>query len=273
VFRIFPSNSIPLPGKIRSTGGYKEEPTMHRMHRLALRLGWTSLLLTAFAASAPAALIRPNDTREYPDITAFANGYQSYTYDTATRKGVFQLSNLPFWVTQGKTSDGTFVGASVEPTEDNRKIQTVTAVLDSSGHLVDSPMNSYQLFGKVVIEGQTYTGLLLSGTPTGFGSLSLKPGTGNEDIFDLSLKITGGSMAGLYGPDAYVRVTAEANSTFKGVFNGDFSSEKVLTNTHPISSLLPSPIPEPTSLVVFLACGTGLFYRGRRRIAARDLVA
>ena len=243
---------------------------MQRMHRPALLAG---LSLLAVAASAPAALIRPNDTRSYPDISAFANGYQTYSYNPGSGTGVFQLTNVPFWITEGKASDGTFVESGVSPTDDNRKIQTVTAVLDSTGHLVDSPLNSYQLFGKVVVQGQTYTGLLLSGTPTGFGSLSLKPGTGNEDIYDMTLKITGGSLASLYGQDAYIRVTTEANSTFNGVFDGDFSSEKVLTNVHPISTMLPNPSPEPTALVVFLACGAGLFYRGRRRISRRELEA
>ena len=32
----------------------------------------------------------------------------------------------------------------------------------------------------------------------------------------MTLKITGGSLASLYGPDAYIRVTSEANSTFDG---------------------------------------------------------
>ena len=69
------------------------------------------------------------------------------------------------------------------------------------------------------------------------------------------------------------RVFAEANSTFDGVFTTDFSSEKVLTNTHSLASVVPSAIPEPATLVVFLACGAGLLYRGRRRIAAADLIA
>ncbi len=146
-------------------------------------------------------------------------------------------------------------------------------MLDSNGKLVASPLNSFQIYGTVVIGDQTYTGLLLSGTPTAFGSQTLKPMVGNEDLFDLSLKITGGSLQSLYGPDAYVRVTSEANSTFDGVFTTDFSSEKVLTNTHAVTNLLPVPAPEPTALVVLLACGAGLLYRGRRRIAASDLGA
>jgi hypothetical protein len=87
------------------------------------------------------------------------------------------------------------------------------------------------------------------------------------------LKITGGTLASLYGPEAYVRVTAEANSTFDGIFTTDFSSEKILTNTHSLVTSVPSPAPEPATLIVFLACGAGLLYRGRRRISPSDLKA
>jgi hypothetical protein len=245
------------PGKIRSTADYKDEPTMQRMHSLGLK---AALIYAGIATSSHAALLRPNDTREYPDITAFANGYQTYTYNPTTQTGVFQLSNVPFLLTSGQNSDGSFNQSNVTPTSNNIQSQTITAVLDANGNLVASPLNSFQIFGTVVIGDQTYTGLLLSGTPTAFGSQTLKPLVGNEDLFDLALKITGGSLSSLYGPDAYVRVTSEANSTFDGVFTTDFSSEKVLTNTHTITSTLPAPAPEPTALVVLLACGAGLLY-------------
>ena len=246
---------------------------MHRMHRLGSNAVLAALIYAGFATSAPAALLRPNDTRGYPDITAFANGYQTYTYNPSTQTGTFQLSNVPFLLTNGQNPDGSFIESNVTPTTDSsaQRTQSLTMVLDSNGNLVAGPTNSYQMYGTVIVGNQTYTGLLLSGTPTAFGSQALKPLVGNEDLFDLTLKITGGSLASLYGPDAYIRVTSEANSTFDGVFTTDFSSEKVLTNTHMISSLVPSPVPEPTALVVLLACGAGLFYRGRRRIAKSDL--
>ena len=246
---------------------------MHRMHRLGLKAVLTTLIIAASATSAPAALLRPSDNREYPDITSFANGYQSYHYDPTSQTGVFKLSNVPFLVTNGKNADGTFIESDVTATSDQMRSQVLTAVLDNNGNLVASPLNSFQLYGTVMVGNQTYTGLLLSGTPTAFGSQTLKPLVNNEDLFDLSLKITGGSLASLYGPDAYIRVTSEANSNFNGVFTTDFSSEKVLTNTHRVTSLVPSPVPEPTALVVLLACGAGLFYRGRRRIAPSDLGA
>ncbi len=247
---------------------------MHRMHRLAPKVGLLALLAALLAPRpASADLLRPKDTREFPDITAFANGYQSYAYDPATHTGVFQLANTPFLLTSGKSAGGTFAESDVVPTADGVRAQSVTAVLDSAGHLVDSPLNTFQVYGKVVVDGTTYSGLLLQGTPTGFGSLSLRPTVVGEDLFDLSLKVTGGSMADLYGKNAYMRVTAEANSSFVGVFTADFASQKVLTNTHMVSSLLPQPAPEPAALYVLIACGAGLFYRGRRRIACRDLGA
>ncbi len=246
---------------------------MQRMHRPSRLAGVIALSFLGFAPAASADLLRPNDQREYPDISAFANGYQNYAYNAGTGTGVFQLSNSPFLLTNGKSDAGTYDESDVTATDAGLKTQTVTAVLDAQGHLVDSPLNSFAIYGKVTVDGQTYSGLLLQGTPTAFGSQTLKPAVGTEDLFDLKLQITGGAMAGLYGPNAYMRVTSEANSTFDGVFTTDFSSEKVLTNTHALSSLLPQPAPEPTALYVLLAAGAGLFYRGRRRIAARDLQA
>jgi len=244
---------------------------MQRMHRFAFKAGSLALLIALVAPSASANLLRPKDTREFPDITAFANGYQSYSYDPSTQTGIFQLANTPFLLTSGKTAGGGFVESDVTPTFDGVRTQSVTAVLDSAGHLVDSPLNTFQIYGKVVVDGQTYTGLLLQGTPTGFGSQTLKPTVAGEDIFDLNLKVTGGSMADLYGKNAYMRVTAEANSSFAGVFTTAFASEKVLTNTHTVAHVLPPSAPEPAALYVLLACGAGLFYRGRRRIAGREL--
>ena len=243
---------------------------MHRMHRFVFAASVIASTL-GLGSTASADLLRPKDTREFPDLTAFANGYQTYTYDAASKTGVFQLANVPFLLTQAKNSDGTFNQTDVGKTDDGIQSQVVTAVLDQDGHLVDSAQNSFQVYGKVVLGGQTYSGLLLQGTPTAFGSQTLKPTVDGEDLFDMKLQITGGAMADLYGKNAYMRVTAEANSTFNGVFTTAFSSEKVLTNTHSIASTLPQPAPEPATLYVLLACGAGLFYRGRRRIAARDL--
>jgi len=244
---------------------------MQRMHRFVLAASVFALTLSACGSSATADLLRPKDNQEFPDLTAFANGYQTYSYDPGSKTGLFQLTNVPFLLTQGKNSDGSFQETNVTRSDDGIQSQKVTAVLDANGKLVDSPLNTFQVYGKVVLGGQTYSGLLLQGTPTGFGSQTLKPTVVGEDLFDMKLQVTGGSMADLYGKNAYMRVTAEANSTFNSVFTTAFSSEKVLTNVHTVSSLLPQPAPEPATLYVLLACGAGLLYRGRRRINARDL--
>ena len=246
---------------------------MQRMHRSLVVAGVFALIVTSLGQSASADLIRPKDTPDFPDLSAFANGYQTYSYDPASQTGLFQINNVPILVTQGKNSDGSFDQANVGATADGIQSQKVTVVLDSTGHLVDSPLNTFQVYGKVVLDGQTYSGLLLQGTPTAFGSQTLKPMVVGEDLFDMKLQITGGAMADLYGKNAYMRVTAEANSTFDGVFTTAFSSEKVLTNVHSLASGLPQPAPEPATLYVLLACGAGLFYRGRKRIAVRDLGA
>ena len=172
---------------------------MHRMHRFVFAASMLTMTLVAFGSTASADLLRPKDNREFPDLTAFANGYQNYTYDAASKTGVFQLSNVPFLLTQAKNSDGTFDETQVSKTDDGIQSQTVTAVLDSNGHLVESPLNTFQVYGKVVLGGQTYSGLLLQGTPTGFGSQTLKPTVDGEDLFDMKLQITGGAMADLYG--------------------------------------------------------------------------
>jgi len=124
---------------------------MQRMHSLGLKAALIVFLLASLTSSSPAALLRPNDTREYPDITAFANGYQTYTYNPTTQTGVFQLSNVPFLLTRGLKADGTFNESSVTPTSANIQSESITAVLDSKGNLVASPLNSFQIYGTVVI--------------------------------------------------------------------------------------------------------------------------
>src|ERR1700727_469568 len=101
---------------------------MQRMHSLGLKAALISSIHAGLSTSSTAALLRPNDSRDYPDITAFANGYQTYTYNPTTQTGVFQLSNVPFLLTSGQNADGTFNQSNVTPTSDNIQSQTITAV-------------------------------------------------------------------------------------------------------------------------------------------------
>ena len=69
---------------------------MQRMHSFVLKAGLAALLINlVLANSSTAALLRPNDTREYPDVTAFANGYQTYHYDAASQTGNFSSTIHP----------------------------------------------------------------------------------------------------------------------------------------------------------------------------------
>ncbi len=71
---------------------------------------------------------------------------------------------------------------------------------NSTGRLIaGDSSNSYELRGTVSAGGKTYGGILLTGVPTAFGWNSA-----TTLIFDLNLKITGGSLAQQFGPDAYL---------------------------------------------------------------------
>src|SRR5262249_14921306 len=156
-----------------------------------------------------AELIRPKAVRAYPDIAADINGVQTYTYDPSTGTGTFQVTNTPYLLALDPTRAGEL---RIEPNDDGTRRQVVSLMLDGHGHLVDDPENSYALSGTVVLDGMTFSGLLLEGKPTAFGArvLGAKPevspgsagrpeaaeGRADRDVFDLSMKITGGALAG-----------------------------------------------------------------------------
>ena len=116
--RIFPSNPL-APGKIRSTARYQgrthhapDAPPRPRSP------AWPPCS-AGLAPRRPAALLRPNDAREYPDITAFANGYQSYTYDPSRQTGRLPARQRPLPADQGKASDGASWSPTSPPTADH----------------------------------------------------------------------------------------------------------------------------------------------------------
>jgi len=49
-------------------------------------------------------------------------------------------------------------------------------------------------------------------------------------VYDMHMTLTGGALKDAYGPDAYVRIIAETNSTFDGTFTKSFLGLKTLTN-------------------------------------------
>ena len=242
---------------------------MHRMrHPIALAF-LASTLAAALTSRARAELIRPSADRVYPDIAADINGVQDYDYDPNTRTGLFQVTNTPFLLTMGSSISDE---VNVQPNSDGVRRQTVQLTLDQHGRLIDDPENSYRLYGTVVVGGETFDGLLLEGTPRSFGAkVAQAAGVGEASVYDLDMKITGGALAERFGPDAYMRISPEVSNTFDGSFRKSFAGVKAQSNTRAYHAPA-STVPEPTPLVILLACGAGYVYRRRRRVRPEDLV-
>jgi hypothetical protein len=240
---------------------------MERMHRLALVVGITF----AFSASSSrAALLHPDDTSQFPDLSAgFVSGTLQYTAST----GQLAIQNTPFALAMGTSSSQQFdVGTDAA----GQRSQSINVTLNSDGTVNQAATNTYDVYGQVTLGGTTYNGLLLSGTPTAMGSLNLAAAPTNvagEAMFDFDVNVTGGLLANVFGSEAYVRLTAERWSTFNGSFTQDFSAGKIDSNIRGYLLSPPTPIPEPTTLVVLIACGGAGLLRRVRRIAREDLEA
>ena len=144
------------------------------------------------------------------------------------------------------------------PEHDGTLTQSLQMKLDRNGRLINSPANTFEIRGTVVIGDQTYEGVLLKGTPIAFGAAPAeeqRPGGKPGEVFDLNMKITEGKLKQAFGNEAYLRITPQAGSTFDGRFTIDFSSDKPLTNLRPSRSGLPAAVPEPSALITFLSIG------------------
>jgi hypothetical protein len=237
---------------------------MHRLCRLAAVSGLVLASLAATGQKASAALIRNPADRAFPDISANINGVVNYVYDPTTQTGNFHVTNTPYLIAGGPTADQEF---AVNPNaSDGVRQQILNVTLDSQGNLVQGGINTYSLYGTINAGGQTFSGLLLQGTPTKFGSLDLGSAAQGMSVFDLEMNITGGALAKYFGPDAYMRIVPELNSTFQGRFDQNFSAIKATSNTRAYHSPQPFPIPEPTTLLIVLLGGAGVVYRHRSRL-------
>lgn len=235
---------------------------MHRMRHFTTMLTVSAGLLAMGGGSASAALLKPGATRSYPDIAADINGLVRYNYDEATNTGVLNVMNTPYLIAGGNTSNSEF--AIVPNSGDGVRKQVFNIKVDGNGQIMSDVGNLYELYGTIDANGQIFSGLLLQGTPTEFGSLDLGAGLG-VDIFDANIEITGGSLAQFFGTTAYLRITPELESTFEGSFTEDFTALKATSNTRSYGSPEPFPIPEPTTVAVLLLGGSVLVYRRHRR--------
>ena len=118
-------------------------------------------------SSAHGDLIRSSPSRSFPDIAGDIVGAQTYTYDPVTQTGTFQVVNAPHLIALGPLFKDM---VHMLPDQDGTLSQSLRMKLDRNGRLVESPNNTFQIRGTVVIGDQTYQGLLLEGKPTAFGA-------------------------------------------------------------------------------------------------------
>ena len=242
---------------------------MHRMRYRFVKFGLIPALVAflGLLGNTRADLIRPDAKQSFPDLSSDIVGAQTYTFDPSTRTGLFRVENTPAVLATGPNTAGeSYV---YDPAGGAARSQQLTIRLDSSGRLLNDSGNSYSLYGSVRVDGQTYSGLLLQGTPTRFGFVSPDPRAPGMSVYDLNMNLSGGLLQQKYGPDAYIRIIAETNSTFDGTFDRSFLGLKAMTNVRSYNGPTPAAIPEPSAFAVFLAIGAlGLVYHRRRKMTS-----
>jgi len=241
---------------------------MQRMCRPATRVSFVLFLFVLAHAwsNARGDLIRSVPGRSFPDIAGDIVGAQTYIYDPLTGTGLFEVVNAPHLISLGPSFQDM---VHMLPDADGTLSQLLKMKLDRRGRLVQSPENTFQIRGTVVIGGKPYQGLLLEGKPTAFGAYVQETPTvrsKNPEVFDLNVEIKGGELAEVFGKEAYLRIVPQAGSTFNGEFTVDFTSQRPLTNLRSTRGKLPATVPEPTTLITVLTFGAGaLAIRVRRR--------
>ena len=232
---------------------------MQRMCSPAMRVSFVLFLFVVASASPNARgdLIRAAPRRSFPDIAGDIVGAQTYIYDPLTGTGMFEVVNAPHLISLGPSVRDM---VHMLPDADGTLSQSLKMKLDRHGRLVQSPENTFQIRGTVVIGDKTYQGLLLEGKPTAFGAhVQDAPTVRNKkpEVFDLNVEIKGGKLAEAFGKEAYLRIVPQAGSTFNGEFTVDFTSERPLTNLRSTRGKLPATVPEPTVLLTALTFGAG----------------
>lgn len=234
------------------------------MHRMRTSLTYSLIaLFVAMFGTAQAALIQPNATRQYPDIAADVNGVVNYSYSNG--QGNFTMRNTPFLLATGANPAQEY---TILPTVDGTRQQNLSVAVDGSGNIVNASGNSYSLYGSTTVDGQTFSGLLLQGTPTAFGSQY----NGQFNQYDVAIKVTGGALADAFGSNAYMLIRPELQDSFTGSFTSNFSAQKATSNTRGNYNP-PAPVPEPATWMILIGGGAGLamFNRRRMRLAAQNV--
>ena len=251
---------------------------MHRMRcDFVTTLTKAGLILAAATAvlgnpalcSVRADLIRPTAAQSFPDLDGDIAATQTYTFDPSTQTGTFQVNSAPTLLALGPNVSSEF---TISDTSNAPRSESLSLKLDSNGNLISSSSsNSFSLYGSVTINGQTYTGLLLQGTPTQFGFAAPSSSSPSMSVYDLNMTLTGGLLKQMYGPDAYMRIIAETNSTFTGSFSMNFLGLKAMTNVRAYDAIAtPTPIPEPSTLAILaVSFGALLARQHRRHVGAR----
>jgi hypothetical protein len=240
---------------------------LHRMrHALSSAALALAFSLIGFATPAHAALLNANPPQTFPDISSDIVGQLNYTYDPSSKVGTLDVTNAPSILAAGPTaSQESFIFDNGSQTRQ----QSLQVQLDSSGNIVAGSGNTFSMTGSVTVGGQTYSGVLLQGTPIAFGWQPTQTPPIGSSAFDVEVKLTGGLLQSQYGADAYIQLTPELNSTFANSFTANFSAEKAVTNVRPLSPSSPSAVPEPSMFAILLVCGgAAAVYRKRCRHAA-----
>lgn len=245
------------------------------MHRMRCHFAKVGLIfcLAVFVhrpAECRADLIQKNAEQSFPDLAGDVAGTQHYQYDPSSGTGVFQVKSAPSLLATGPKESSEFY---VDDPPGQSRRQSIQIKLDANGNLVrGDPGNSYSLTGSVRVNGKTYSGLLLQGTPDQFGWRPPTDKSGSTSVYDLHMNLTGGLLKQAYGPDAYVRIVSETDGAFDGTFKKSFLGKNTETNVRAYNAPSPLPVPEPSTFAILLTCGgAGLLYRRRRRSAASDL--